>query len=191
LPRYSVDLDFYLIEGKSFEAAFKGLKKELAEDGYDVTDFQEKYFTYLIEVRKTGYPRRLKLEIRKRPLGKISTTQNIAYSKYSPNLQLRLVTLTLEQMFKNKIEAFLSRGEIRDAFDLEFLFRRGAGSFNDMPKETLEEVAKRLDSFKNVDFSNKLGNLLGPEDRKFYEKNRFAFLRSAIMAEINKSPPIK
>jgi hypothetical protein len=50
--------------------------------------------------------------------------ETIAYSSYS-NQQVLLKSFTLEQMMKNKIEAFLERKEIRDVFDIEFLSRRG------------------------------------------------------------------
>ncbi|MCX7914169.1 MAG: nucleotidyl transferase AbiEii/AbiGii toxin family protein, partial [Thermodesulfovibrionales bacterium] len=47
---------------------------------------------------------------------------SIAYSKYS-NIQVLVRTLSLEEVMKSKIETFLSRKEIRDVFDIEFLLK--------------------------------------------------------------------
>ncbi len=49
---------------------------------------------------------------------------SIAYSRYS-NTQVLVRTLSLEEVMKSKIEAFLNRKEIRDVFDIEFLVKRG------------------------------------------------------------------
>jgi len=59
----------------------------------------------------------------------------IAFSKFATQ-QVALKTHTLDQTMKNKIAAFLDRGEIRDCFDIEFLLRRGIELPADIEKET-------------------------------------------------------
>jgi predicted nucleotidyltransferase component of viral defense system len=181
LNRYSVDLDFHLKTGKEYKKEFKLLKEGFIKEGFEITDHQEKYFTYLMEIRGRSYPRRLKIEIRKQPPDDTLIMQNIAFSKIAPTLQVKLATYTLEQMWKDKIRAFLERKEIRDIFDIEFLLRRGAGNMNNLDKETLTGIMKGLEDFNEFDFRNKLGNLLPAKERKFYSENKFAFLKGALM----------
>jgi len=122
LNRYSVDLDFWFIR-KTAQRAFLGKLIELLGQGYEITDAQVKRFTLLIEVRTGNYPKRLKIEIR-RELKECDYQTKIAFSRFSTK-QVLLKAHSLEQTMKNKIEALLSRGEIRDCFDIEFMLRRG------------------------------------------------------------------
>lgn len=184
LGRYSVDLVFHLMKGKDYKKDFEMLKAVFAKKGFEVTDHQEKHFTYLIEIRGKNYPRKLKIEIRKQPPDDTLTMQNIAFSKSAPTLQVRLTTYTLEQMWKDKIKAFLARKEIRDIFDIEFLLRRGAGKLEDMDSQKLAMLLQEIDNFNDFDFKNILGNLLNATDRKFYLENKFAFLRSALKSAL-------
>lgn len=77
----------------------------------------------IFEIKSNEYPRGLKIEIRKKS-GKFKTDLSIAYSKYS-NIQVFIRTLSLNEVMRSKIEAFLQRKEIRDVFDIEFLFKKG------------------------------------------------------------------
>ena len=85
---------------------------------------------------------------------------------------------TLEQMMENKIKAALGRREIRDCFDLEFLFRKGikVDVSNKMRKELKEKIA----CFKKKDFTVTLESLLNPPDWNYYAKNGFKFLISKL-----------
>lgn len=186
LKRYSVDLDFHVAKGKNYRGEFIGMKGAFEKVGFEITDHQEKAFTYLIELRGKNYPRRLKIEIRKQSSGDLMVMQNIAFSENSPSLQVKLVTCTLEQMWKDKIRTYLDRGEIRDVFDIEFLLRKGAGKIEDMDKETLNRILKGLTGFNERDFRNTLGNLLAPEDRKFWAENKFSLLRGALQSALIK-----
>ncbi|MFC1840951.1 nucleotidyl transferase AbiEii/AbiGii toxin family protein, partial [Thermodesulfobacteriota bacterium] len=122
LNRYSVDLDFWFIKKIPQDEYFKNISLILNKD-YEITDKQKKHFTLLFELRSTKYPRRLKIEIR-RKIKKCNYQEKIAFSKFSTK-QILLKAHTLEQTMENKIRAFLDRGEIRDCFDMEFLLRKG------------------------------------------------------------------
>lgn len=184
LNRYSVDLDFDVKEGTDFKNHFIKLKDVLAENGCEVTDAQEKFYSFLIECRKSAYPRRLKIEIRKQRDDKQEVTSNIAFTPHAPDLQVRLKTITLRQMWFNKIKALIDRKEIRDAFDLEFILKREEGLLKETSDEDVSSVLETVKSFSNQDYRNKLGNLLAPEDREFCLENRFAFLKSALSARL-------
>jgi Nucleotidyl transferase AbiEii toxin, Type IV TA system len=175
LNRYSVDLDFWLI-GKISEKSFFEQVRKVFESDYEITDAQMKHYTLLYELRSGLYPRRLKIEIR-RGRKDCDYQEKIAFSKFTTR-QVVLKAHTLDQTMKNKIQAFLDRGEIRDCFDIEFLLRRGivlpfkAGELN--------EFQKKLARLKNTDFRVKLGSILEKEIRDYYIMHRFSYLEERL-----------
>jgi hypothetical protein len=104
--------------------------------------------------------------------------ERIAYSTYS-NKQVIVRTHTLEQTMKNKINALLDRGEIRDGFDIEFLLRKGI-SLPELKAEQLSRLKERVNGFKVKDFKVKLGSILESDVRKYYIENRFNYLLEKI-----------
>ncbi len=175
LKRYSVDLDFWTYRVDRIDQFFINLKDSLKPD-YDLTDAQNKYYSLLFEIKKAPYPRKLKIEIRKE--NKESDFQDtIAYSPYS-NLQVLLKSFTLEQMMKNKIEAFLDRKEIRDVFDIEFLTRKGVNVSANYEK--LIKIKEIIGEFKKRDYNVTLGSLLDDDTREYYKKDNFTYLLGII-----------
>jgi len=176
LHRYSADLDFWLIKPVSFEAFLENISSILVKE-YEITDNQIKHFSLLLELRSRNHPKRLKIEIWK----EIRTWQmekSIAFSKYS-NRQVLLYTHTLKQTLDNKIEALMNRGEIRDAYDIEFLLRKGIN----LPELTLEDkslVKNRIKSFRENDYKVKLGSILDENMRSYYIKNHFRYLEGKL-----------
>ena len=83
---------------------------------------------------------------------------------------------------KSKIEAFLSRKEIRDAYDIEFLLKRGIllSAENEIPSKLLAELKK----LGKKDFSVKLGTLLDASARKYYLENGFRILETSLRDKI-------
>ncbi len=179
LNRFSVDLDFWVIKDIDTDKLFNNLKDSLSEF-YELTDSANKFFTLLFELRSNDYPRRLKIEIRKETK-QIKSEQSIAYSKYT-NMQVFLKTISIEEMMKAKIAAFLERKEIRDVFDMEFLFKKGVSL--DASDEILTKILKGIDSFNKQDYTVKLGSLLEEEQRKYYASENFKILKSAIKEKI-------
>ncbi len=172
LNRFSVDLDFWIIKDIDTNKLFKDLKEYLSRF-YSLKDSTNKFYTLLFEIRSKDYPRSLKIEIRKE-MKKIKTEQAIAYSKYS-NMQVFLKVVSLKEMMKAKIAAFLERKEIRDVFDIEFLLKKGINI--DTSYETLKRVLKEIDSFTQKDYTVKLGSLLEEKQRKYYISENFKILR--------------
>ena len=176
LNRYSADLDFWLIKTVAIETFQNKITAHLADE-YEITDSQIKHFSLLVEVRTPAYPRRLKIEIRK-DIREWDLEKSIAFSKYS-NRQVLLYTHTLSQTMDNKIAALITRGEIRDAFDIEFLLRKGIT----LPEMTMEDkslLKKCLKSFRENDFKVKLGSILDEEMRSYYIKNHFRYLEEKL-----------
>jgi len=175
LERFSVDLDFWVIKDIDFNKMYKDLKRYL-DEYYTIVDSANKFYTILLELRSPEYPRSLKIEIRKEPK-KIKVETSIAYSKLY-NAQVMVKTLSLPDMMKTKIQAFLSRKEIRDVYDIEFLYKRGIPL--DAEKETLIALQKGIDSLTKNDYSVKLGSLLESGQRKYYKEKNFTILKMHI-----------
>jgi len=179
LERFSVDLDFWAIKGKERKGLFLQIKKSLLSL-YRVTDAANKFYTMLFEIRSSRYPRSLKIEIRKEPRD-VKTAPSIAFSRFS-NTQVLLKALTLPEMMEAKLNALITRKEIRDAFDIEFMLRKGI--LLEAPEAVLEKALKVIEAFKKNDYAVKLGSLLEESKRKYYMSENFKILKSAIKSKL-------
>lgn len=181
LNRYSVDLDFWFVKKISQHKYFENIRRAFEKD-YEITDAERKRYTLLFELRFPEYPKRLKIEIR-RTLPECDFQNKIAFSRFSTR-QVLVRAHTLEQTMKNKLQAFLDRGEIRDCYDIEFLVRRGVDLFFNSKTEA-GELKRKIERFKDVDFRVKLGSTLEKEFRDYYIKNKFSFLEEKLSAIIS------
>ena len=119
---------------------------------------------------------KVKIEIRKE-IRKCDFQDRIAFSQHSTS-QVVVRAHTLEQTMKNKIEAAMQRGEIRDFFDIEFLLRRGIPL--GIKGDELKKLEAIIQSFKDVDYKVTLGRILEPQYRKYYKVNKFTYLLSKL-----------
>jgi len=176
MKRFSADLAFWKITEMDNNKLFLGLQNLLSKD-YEITDAQIKYYTILVEVRSSHFPKRLKIEIRREPKD-CDFEQKIAYSPFSTR-QVLLRAHTLKQALEYKIAALLDRGEIRDAFDIEFILRQGIPlpKLSDSQKQ---DLILRLDKFKPQDFKVTLGSVIEEDLRTYYIEQRFNFLKRKI-----------
>ena len=175
LNRFSVDLDFWMTGKDAKKALFKELKEYLG-GFYTLRDSADKYPTILFELKSNKYPRALKIEIRKKA-GKIAAEQVIAFSRYS-NAQVLVKAITLEEMMKAKTESLIGRREIRDAFDMEFLIKKGIKPAVD--GQTAGKVLRAIESFTRKDYTVKLGSILDKEQRAYYTKENFKILTGLL-----------
>jgi predicted nucleotidyltransferase component of viral defense system len=175
LDRYSVDLDFWVAREMDWAKYYRRMEKYLSRF-YKIADFANKHFTILFELKSPQFPRALKIEIRK-TVKNVETETSIAYSAHAP-IQVLVKTVALEEMMKSKIEAFLDRREIRDAYDMEFLVRRGIVLNAD--HETITQMLAELGKLGKKDFSVKLGSLLDAAERKYYLENGFRILEANL-----------
>ena len=179
LPRYSLDLDFWFYKETDFSDFFRKLR-DAASPAYEITDAQEKFHSLLLEMRRARGTTKLKIEVRKKVAPSSSSEKKIAYSPHFPT-QVLVRGFTLKQMFKNKVSALTERGEVRDAFDLEFLLRKGIEP--DLSDEERNAVMSRLKGFKKKDFDVKLGSIILPDLREYYRVSRFSFLEEKLSFE--------
>ena len=183
LERYSVDLDFRAPKnGMDWGKYARSLEEHLSRD-YRVVDAANKRYSIVVELKSPAYPRSLKIEIRK-DVSAVKTEMNIAYSPAS-TIQVIVKTVALDEMMKMKIEAFLNRKEIRDAYDLEFLIKRGIKFGADA--KTAGRLLTGVEELGKKDFSVKLGALLPADLRKYYRQNGFKILRTELTGILNNS----
>jgi len=180
LNRYSIDLDFWLYYVQEIEKFYHDIKNSLMQE-YKVTDTQNKYHTLLFEIKKAPYPRKLKIEIRKKT-EKADFQEKIAYSKQG-NIQVLVKGFTLEQMMQNKTKALLDRKEIRDAFDIEFLVRSGIELPADIEK--IKKMLKIIKNYKKRDYYVTLGSLLESKTRDYYKQNGFSYLMQILNQKLS------
>ena len=179
LDRFSVDLDFWA--GKSFnDTKFFDECKNVLSRAYTLTDSANKFYTLLFELKSKDYPRALKIEIRKEPKT-FNVESAIAYSRFTSG-QVLLDTVSLKDMTRSKMEALIDRKEIRDAFDLEFLVKKGI--IPDDPMQAKQKALKVIEGFTSKDYQVKLGSLLGHAERKYYIKENFKILKQALLSEV-------
>ncbi|HFE64707.1 MAG TPA: hypothetical protein ENK14_09890 [Caldithrix sp.] len=176
LNRYSVDLDFWFIKEVDVAVYFEKCR-QLLQSEYEITDEQNKFHSLLFEIRSGNYLRRLKIEIRK-AVKECDFQESIAWSRFS-NKQVLLRTHTLEQSMKNKVEALINRNEIRDAYDIEFLLRKGI-SLPEMASEQRALLLRKINSYRKDDFRVKLGSVLEREMRDYYVVHGFRLLEEKL-----------
>ena len=176
MPRYSLDMDFWFYKEVEYDSFYHQLENLISQE-YDVTDMQNKFYTILVEIRKRAGMPKLKIEIRKSLAAGGSTEEKIAFSPHFAT-QVLVRGFTLSQMFKNKVSALLDRVEIRDAFDLEFLARRGVDL--DLSQQDKEKIIERLHGFTKRDFSVKLGSVLLSDVRDYYNQQKFTYLEEKL-----------
>ena len=63
-------------------------------------------------------------------------------------MQVFLKVVSLEEMMKAKIAAFLERKEIRDVFDIEFLLKKGINL--DASYQVQKKIANQVDSLTSA-----------------------------------------
>jgi hypothetical protein len=181
LPRYSVDLDFWAVKAGGVARLYEGLGR-VFRGRYEVRDSANKRFTLLYELRKAGTPRALKVEVRK-DAGKYRTEAAIAFSAHWPR-QVLVNAVVLPDMMKRKVEAFLDRKEIRDAFDMEYMLRRGVPPAVD--PGTAKELLKEIGRLRPVDYKVKLGSLLEPSLRRHYTASGFKLLAETLREVVSR-----
>lgn len=116
LPRFSVDLDFDLLDPEKKEAVFERLKKILPRFG-NLTEASEKRYTLCFILNYKKGERNLKVEISKRPSKSVFIPKNY--------LGISMLVMREEDMTAGKLSALLTRKRFatRDIFDLWFFLK--------------------------------------------------------------------
>ena len=176
LPRYSRNMDFWFFREEDYEHFYDRLYNAFVQD-HQVTDAQSNSHSILLEIRRKKGMAKLKIEIHKQVAPPGSSEEKIAFSSHFPT-QVLVRGFTLRQMLENKVLALIGRGEIQDAFDLEFLVGKGVAL--NLSEKQREKVIGRLKGFRKEDFEVKLGSVLLPELRDHYRQQGFVHLEQGL-----------
>jgi predicted nucleotidyltransferase component of viral defense system len=156
-PRFSEDLDFSLIKD-ALEGKFSSLLKKIIAPFPDLslTDLEEKYYTYLAEIKVTPnylpFPFRIKVEISKREIKNYQWELRLLSSP-ATFVQVIGQVATLKQIFKDKLACLKGRAKPKDLFDLWYVCQKLNIPFT--PRETSlnkREVVRDLRKYLPRDF---------------------------------------
>ena len=168
LPRFSVDLDFNLINADYEDQIYDTVRTILLKYG-KIHDEAKKFYGPILVLDYGAGDRKLKVEISKRDFGDKYVIANL--------LGLNIKLMAKENMFAHKLCAMLDRNEItnRDIFDCWFYMenrtpinRKVVEQRMGKPLETyLQDCIDRLNSMSDRGMLNGLGELMDDDMKKF------------------------
>jgi predicted nucleotidyltransferase component of viral defense system len=124
-PRFSEDLDFSLTKN-ALKGKFSSLIKKMIAPfpELSLTDLEEKYYTYLAEMKVTQnylpFPFRIKIEISKRKTKGYQWELKLLSSPATV-IQVMGQVATLEQIYQDKLACLEGRAKPKDLFDLWYI----------------------------------------------------------------------
>jgi predicted nucleotidyltransferase component of viral defense system len=161
LPRFSVDLDFDILNSEDKESIFKKVQKILETYGVLDESIEKKYTLFFLLNYQKG-ERNIKVEISKR-----ATKATYLVKNY---LGISLLVMKQEDMFAGKLSALLTRKRFatRDVFDLWFFLKNNWQINEDVLKdqtgmslaEALKKAQKQVSKIKKTELLSGLGDLL-------------------------------
>jgi predicted nucleotidyltransferase component of viral defense system len=172
LPRFSVDLDFNLLDKTESDLVFQKLRNILSAYG-QIKDEAQKYYGLLLVLNYGAHNRNLKLEISNREYN--DRYQNLNY------LGIMIKVMHVEDMFTHKLCALTDRKSIagRDVFDIYYFLKDNIKINPEIIKQrTNMDVSEYIDysistikNIKKTSLLNGIGELVD-EDAKHFVKNK-------------------
>jgi predicted nucleotidyltransferase component of viral defense system len=172
LPRFSVDLDFNLLDKTESDLVFQKLRNILSAYG-QIKDEAQKYYGLLLVLNYGAHNRNLKLEISH--LEYNDRYQNLNY------LGIMIKVMHVEDMFTHKLCALTDRKSIagRDVFDIYYFLKDNIKINPEIIKQrTNMDVSEYIDysistikNIKKTSLLNGIGELVD-EDAKHFVKNK-------------------
>jgi len=190
LPRFSVDLDFDLLETEKAEQVFSKVKIMLLKYG-EIHDEAQKFFGDLLALDYAYGERNLKIDISHRKNNNEYEIKNL--------LGISIKTMKISDMFSHKLVALLGRKEIadRDIFDCWWFMSRQTPVktviIENLTQKTyseyMQECIHAMENLPKRSLLYGLGELL-EQDMKPFVRNR---LRTEILTLLRfyKDFPIK
>ncbi|MDF1571904.1 MAG: nucleotidyl transferase AbiEii/AbiGii toxin family protein [Bacteroidales bacterium] len=171
LPRFSVDLDFNLLDKKQENMVYNKVRKILLKYG-SIYDEAMKFYGPLVVLNYGHGERNLKVEISNRPFENSYEIKNL--------LGINIKVMVLEDMFAHKLCALLDRNSIanRDIFDCWFFLdkrtpvnKKIVESRMKMPiADYLQKCIDLLESMSDQGLLQGLGELMEDSMKKFVQK---------------------
>lgn len=168
LPRFSVDLDFDLLNASKKEEVFRRVKEILPRFGR-ILEAQEKQYTLFFLLSYQKGERNIKIDMSKRNLRREYIPLNY--------LGISMLVMRKEDMAASKLSALLTRRKFaaRDMFDLWFFLKEQWEIDEDVVKEhtnmslidALTKAQEVVQTVQKTDLLGGLGELLDNKQKTF------------------------
>lgn len=168
LPRFSVDLDFNLLDKTKQEAVYEKLQQILLKYG-KIADRAIKFYGLIVVLDYGIHERKLKVEISNRQYNEEYEIKNL--------LGIHIKTMVASDMFSHKLCALLDRTELanRDIFDTYFFLQKNTPinktiveTRMEMPlKDYLQKCIDTLETMSNKSILNGIGELVENDMKNF------------------------
>jgi predicted nucleotidyltransferase component of viral defense system len=155
-PRFSEDLDFSLTQDV-LKGKFSSFIKKITSPFHEMaqTDLQEKFYTYMAEIKVTQdylpLPFRVKIEISKREIKGYRWELKLLSSPASV-VQVMGQVATLEQIYKDKVACLKGRAKPKDLFDLWYISEKLKIPYTPQKISSKKEVVRDLRKYLPKDF---------------------------------------
>lgn len=194
LPRFSVDLDFDLLDGTQQAIVFEKLKQLLPRLGV-LSQASDKQHTLFFLLNYTKGERNLKIEISKRAIP----------AKFIPKnyLGISMLVMTEADMAASKLSALLTRKHLatRDVFDLWFFLKNNWPVNEDLFIEKtdiplldgLETARAHVTKIKKNELLAGLGELLDNKQKDWVREkliDELVFYLDLYLSELTRKPAI-
>lgn len=166
LSRFSVDLDFDLLDPKQEDDVFEKVGTIVSAYG-NIKEQRKKHFTLFYEISYSDLDRNIKVEISRRNFGSRYEVMN--YFGISMNVMVQ------EDMFANKIAALYERGERtnRDIFDVWFFLQNNWAINKGLVekrtgltfKESIAKCIEKLEKVSSKTILSGMGELLNTRQK--------------------------
>jgi predicted nucleotidyltransferase component of viral defense system len=168
LPRFSVDLDFDLLDSEKEDLVFFKLRNILQKYG-SIDDEAKKFFGLILVLDYCKGERKLKMEVSNRPFDN-------HYELLNYN-GINMRVLSISDMFAHKLCAMLDRREIanRDIFDCWFFLENRTpinktiveSRMNTSLEEYIQQCISYMENLPNKSLLNGLGELMDEKMKSF------------------------
>lgn len=171
LPRFSVDLDFDLLDASKKELVFERLKEILPRIGR-IDQAKDKYYNLFFLIDYKSGERNLKVEISKRPSEAEYIVKNY--------LGIPVLVMKEDDAAAGKLVALITRKRFaaRDMYDTWYFLKENWPIDGEFLKEktglslnkALEEAQKRIKGLKKTELLAGLGDLLDNKQKAFVKE---------------------
>lgn len=168
LPRFSVDLDFNLIDPDKEDVVYDAVKNILIKYG-KIHDEAKKFYGPILVLDYVAGDRKLKVEISKRDFGDTYTIADL--------FGVSIKVMVKPNMFAHKLCALLDRSEVtnRDIFDCWFFLNSRTPINSEIVEkrmacsleEYIQKCIDKLSSMSDKGLLNGLGELMNDDMKKF------------------------
>lgn len=168
LPRFSVDLDFTLLDKSKEKFVYEKLRQLLLRHG-KIADEAIKFYGLIVVLDYGTHERKLKVEISNRQWNEQYEIKNL--------LGIHVKTMIASDMFAHKLCALLDRSELtnRDIFDSYFFMKKNTAINKTIVEmrmkmplaDYLQKCIDTLEAMSDKGILNGLGELMNDEMKKF------------------------